>query len=50
YIVAKTPLTAEEATSARAMGLELVPVKTDDLCIYLTKTGKGGIDDAIRRD
>lgn len=50
YMAAKTPLTATEANRARELGLELVSVKTDDLCIYLTQTGKGGIDDAIRRD
>lgn len=50
YIVAKAPLNAEDAAKARESGLELQPISAEDLCIYLTQNGKGGIDDALRCD
>jgi ABC-2 type transport system ATP-binding protein len=50
FLAVKTPLTPEEALQARELGLEVLPVKAEDLCIYLTENGKGGIDDALRRE
>lgn len=48
FLVTKA-LTGEEMLQARALGLELQSVKADDLCIYLTQNGRGGIDDALRK-
>lgn len=45
----KGQLTPEEALQARGLGVEPLPVKADDLCVYLTQNGKGGIDDVLRR-
>lgn len=50
YMAAKTPLSPEETHKAQQLGVALSPVKTEDLCIYLTRTDKGGIDDALRRN
>lgn len=49
FIAAKAPLTAEATLQARESGVELQSVKADDLCIYLTQNGRGGIDDVLRR-
>ncbi len=49
FVAAKAPLSAEETLSARELGLELLPVKADELCIYLTQNGRGGIDNVIRQ-
>lgn len=46
----KGALNAKEAASARELGVEVLPVEADELCIYLTQKDKGGIDDALRRD
>ena len=49
FAAVKAPLAAAEASGARALGVELLPVNADDLCIYLTQNGRGGIDDALER-
>ena len=48
YVAVKAPLRDEQTLLARELGLELLPVHADDLCIYLTENGKGGIDHVIR--
>jgi ABC-2 type transport system ATP-binding protein len=48
-VVIRAALSAEETARAHALGLELQPVSVDDLCIYLTQNGRGGIDDALKR-
>lgn len=50
FNVVKTPMTKESAFRARELSLELQPVKLDELCTYLTQNGRGGIDDALRRE
>ena len=49
FRVVKAPLDDGAARRARERGVELLPVGADDLCIYLTQNGRGGIDDALRR-
>ena len=49
FAAVKAPLSGVETVSARELGIELLPVKADELCIYLTQNGRGGIDNVIRQ-
>lgn len=50
FLVVKDCLTAQETARANELGVEVLPVEADDLCIYLTQKDKGGIDNALRRE
>jgi ABC-2 type transport system ATP-binding protein len=50
YIVVKNDFSESSIQQARLLGIELQPVATDDLCVYLTAKNKGGIDDVFNRD
>jgi ABC-2 type transport system ATP-binding protein len=47
YAVIKNDLTLQEQQEAYLAGIELTPVHTSDLFIYLTNETKGGIDDVF---
>ncbi|GGB67282.1 ABC transporter ATP-binding protein [Fictibacillus barbaricus] len=44
YAVIKNDRSLIELENAKAIGLEVVPVPTEDICTYLTSKTKGGID------
>ena len=47
YMVTRNSYPASALQEAKAAGLEVLPVATADLCVYLTATNKGGIDDVF---
>jgi ABC-2 type transport system ATP-binding protein len=47
YAVVKNDLTESSLSKARIKGLEVSPVRSSDLCVYLTKEANGGIDDVF---
>lgn len=49
YVVIKRELVERQFEQIRRSGLEILPVTTDDLCVYLTAKTKGGIDDVFNR-
>lgn len=49
YVVIRRKLVQQQFEQMRRSGLEVLPVSTDDLCVYLTATTKGGIDDVFKR-
>jgi ABC-2 type transport system ATP-binding protein len=49
YIVVRTELLEQRLEQVRQSSLEVLPVSTDDLCVYLTAKTKGGIDDVFKR-
>lgn len=49
YKVVHNIFTVETRLEAKRLGLEFLPVATDDLCVYLTSKNKGGIDDVFNR-
>lgn len=48
YAVIKNDDLLAKQEQARLIGIELLPVSTDDLCVYLTAKTKGGIDDVFK--
>lgn len=50
YVVIKEELIQQELNQVRQHGLEVLPISTDDLCVYLTGKTRGGIDDVYNRD
>lgn len=50
YTVIQNDLTQDERQEAYLSGIELLPVKSSDLFIYLTNEKKGGIDDVFIND
>jgi len=50
YLVARNTFDQQTLQQARLQGVEISPVATDDLCIYLTAQHKGGIDDVFSRN
>jgi|SRR5690554_103907 len=50
YTVIENNLGDADIQAAKAAGLEVLPVSTADLCVYLTSKGKGGIDDVFQRE
>ncbi|WP_338469455.1 ABC transporter ATP-binding protein [Niallia sp. XMNu-256] len=50
YVVFQNDLTQEERQDAYLSGVELLPIRSSDLFIYLTNQGKGGIDDVFIND
>jgi ABC-2 type transport system ATP-binding protein len=49
YVVVKNNLSEKEFQNARLLGLEISPVTSSDLCVYLTSKTKGGIDDVFNK-
>jgi ABC-2 type transport system ATP-binding protein len=49
YVVIRRELIQQQLEQIRQSGLEVLPVSTDDLCVYLTAKTKGGIDDVFKR-
>ncbi|MCO1601175.1 ATP-binding cassette domain-containing protein [Desulfosporosinus nitroreducens] len=49
YVVIKKELIEQEFKHVRQNGLEVLPISTDDLCVYLTGKTGGGIDDVFKR-
>lgn len=49
YVVIRRALIQQQLEQIRQSGLEVLPVATDDLCVYLTAKTKGGIDDVFKR-
>lgn len=49
YIVVQNNLTEEEIKSAKSAGIEISPVSSEDICVYLTDKAKGGIDSVFDR-
>jgi ABC-2 type transport system ATP-binding protein len=49
YVVLRKGLIHQQLEQIRLSGLDVLPVSTDDLCVYLTATTKGGIDDVFKR-
>lgn len=49
FLAVQGSLSPQEMMRARELGVELQPVETNVLCIYLTQSDKGGIDDVLRR-
>ncbi|HZK24584.1 MAG TPA: ABC transporter ATP-binding protein [Oscillospiraceae bacterium] len=49
YLVARNTFNQEILQQARLQGVEISPVATDDLSIYLTAQHKGGIDNVFSR-
>ncbi len=50
FIVVKNDFTEVSLQNAKLAGVEISPVETADLCIYLTATAKGGIDLVFNRN
>lgn len=49
YVVIKKDLIQQQLERIRESDFEVIPVSTDDLCVYLTAKTKGGIDDVFKR-
>lgn len=47
YLVVRNDLSDSVLPQAKRAGVEILPVATDDLCVYLTARNKGGIDDVF---
>lgn len=47
YVVVKDHYTNEEKQQMQLSGLELIPVSISDVCMYLTGSTEGGIDDVF---
>lgn len=48
YAVIKNSGDARWLAQVKASGLEVSPVSTEDVCVYLTANHKGGVDDVFR--
>ncbi|CAH2715799.1 Vitamin B12 import ATP-binding protein BtuD [Neobacillus rhizosphaerae] len=49
YVVVRNNFSETEWQSARIAGIDLTPVSSSDLCVYLTSKTKGGIDDVFNK-
>lgn len=49
YVVVRNEDIEMDWRKAKMAGLEITPVSTNDLCVYLTNKTKGGIDDVFDR-
>jgi ABC-2 type transport system ATP-binding protein len=49
YIVVRNDFTDSIKKQIQVSEIELSPIATDDLCVYLTRKTKGGIDDVFNR-
>ncbi|SEN23227.1 ABC-2 type transport system ATP-binding protein [Mesobacillus persicus] len=50
YVVVKNDFSEEALNKAHQLGLELTPVRSSDLFVYLTTETKGGIDDVFNNN
>jgi len=50
FVVVKNMLTEAEINKAKAQGLEISNINSDDLCVYLTAKAGGSIDDVFSRE
>lgn len=50
FVVVKNDFTEVDLQNAKLAGVEISPVETSDLCIYLTAASKGGIDLVFNRN
>lgn len=50
YAVVRNTLSEATLNGAQARGLEISPVRSSDLCVYLTNDSKGGIDDVFHQN
>lgn len=50
YVVVRNNFSEEDLEKAREAGLEITPVSSSDLCVYLTNKKAGGIDDVFNND
>jgi len=50
YLVVRNNLAGEKLQKARGAGVEISPVSSEDLCVYLTAKTKGGIDHVFDRN
>ncbi|MCK0473011.1 ATP-binding cassette domain-containing protein [Halalkalibacter sp. APA_J-10(15)] len=48
YIAVENDFTDDERTQLKRDGLDVVNVSANDMCVYVTKTTEGGIDDVFR--
>ncbi|MDT8861592.1 ABC transporter ATP-binding protein [Alkalihalobacillus sp. MEB130] len=48
YVVVENTFTKEELAKLTATGITISQVASNDLCVYLTNTSKGGIDDVFK--
>ncbi|WP_238881673.1 ABC transporter ATP-binding protein [Clostridium sp. YIM B02551] len=48
-IVVKNEFTETDLQKAKIKGIEIFTVSADDLCVYLTNSSQGGIDDVFNR-
>jgi ABC-2 type transport system ATP-binding protein len=49
YTVVRNHFSDTEWQNARAAGIDITPVTSSDLCVYLTCKTKGGIDDVFNK-
>ncbi|MCH1624087.1 ABC transporter ATP-binding protein [Ferdinandcohnia quinoae] len=49
YTVVRNIFPDSTRNEMKKLGIDLLPVPTDDLCVYLTAKNKGGIDDVFNR-
>lgn len=49
YVVVKNDLSEEELQNARLAGMEVSPVTSSNVCVYLTSKTNGGIDDVFNK-
>ncbi|KMY50407.1 ABC transporter ATP-binding protein [Peribacillus loiseleuriae] len=49
YVVVKNDFTIRELENITLSGLDVFPVSSSDLCMYLTQKTKGGIDDVYNK-
>lgn len=49
YVVVKNDFFEEELQNARLAGMDILPVSSSDICVYLTSKTNGGIDDVFNK-
>jgi len=49
FVAVKNHFTKVDLEKAKLSGVEVVPISTEDLCVYLTSKSEGGIDDVFDR-
>ncbi|MEH7352285.1 ABC transporter ATP-binding protein [Neobacillus drentensis] len=49
YVVVRNHFSETERQRARNAGIDITPVTSSDLCVYLTSKTKGGIDDVFNK-
>ena len=49
YVALRNNFSEEESQKARTAGIDLTPVTSNDLCVYLTSKTEGGIDDVFNQ-